>query len=63
MLNLRGSEEEVEMDPMDGGGVVCLDDYTVQMTYETFFVSYLNLFGDILPIKKRKLCNISCCFL
>ena len=42
-------EAEVETDPTDGGGLVCVDDYTVQLTFEEFFASYLRLFDRVIP--------------
>lgn len=42
-------EAEVEETPEDGGGVVCLDDYTVQLNFDEFYAPYLSLFGDVMP--------------
>lgn len=42
-------EAEVEEDPSDGGGVVCLDDYTVQLNFTEFYAPYLSLFISVMP--------------
>ena len=46
---LADPEAEVEEDPSDGGGVACLDDHTVQVSYDEFYAPYLSLFSAIMP--------------
>lgn len=46
---MENAEAEVEEDPADGGGVVCLDDHTVHITFANFYAPYLSLFGAIMP--------------
>ena len=42
-------EAEVEATPEDGGGVVCVDDYTVEVNFDEFYAPYLGLFDAIMP--------------
>ncbi len=42
-------EAEVEMEPSDGGGVACLNEHTVQLTFAEFYAPYLGLFDSIMP--------------
>jgi peptide/nickel transport system substrate-binding protein len=46
---MENPEAEVEEDPSDGGGVVCLDDHTVQITFAEFYAAYLSMFDAIMP--------------
>jgi peptide/nickel transport system substrate-binding protein len=46
---IEDPEAEVETDPADGGGVVCVDDHTVQINFEEFYAPYLTLFDYVMP--------------
>ena len=46
---IEDPEAEIEANPSDGGGLVCVDDTTVQVNFAEFYAPYLTLFGSIMP--------------